>query len=73
MALPNDYTFCPGTTHQNCAFCKRQRPSGGFTVGGYMMMRSSMTPPIDLLSGRCPERIPEHVFTATELRQEGRA
>jgi hypothetical protein len=62
MTLPNDYTFCPGTTHPNCAACKRRRP-GGVVFNGYMQMHSTMLPPIDLITGRCPELIAESIAT----------
>ncbi len=50
MTLPYDYARCPGTTHQTCQWCRRREP-------GRDQWQSWMQPPIDLLTGACPEFI----------------
>lgn len=55
--LPFDYARCPGTTHVACQVCRRRDP-------GRAEWQSYMQPPIDMLTGQCPEFIGHQTTTS---------
>jgi hypothetical protein len=51
---------CPGTSHPTCQHCLRRWPSGAreWTTGQWIK------PPINTITGRCPELQAQRVFTS---------
>lgn len=62
MALPFDFARCSGTTHSTCATCRRREP-------GSPDRQSYIAPPIDMLTGTCPNYIgPIKTWTTNNIQ-----